>query len=213
MSLVILSADSAEARKRKSRKGALAIACSVSGATVSIDGKVLGKTPLEEFALISGTRRLKISKPGHVTYSRSVNIRTGKTLRLKISLKTEAADDDLGGLELEPLQSNDSDGDLDMPLEDLSPSDSGDADLDLSLEPLETIDAVSPKDGGQLPATDVGISVTPAKPWWQKWYVIAGAGAAVVATTVTVIAASSGGGSSVPDADLLWVIGEPVKGL
>jgi TonB family protein len=67
--------------------GTLAVESSPSGATVVVDGRRAGKTPLVAFALKAGTRKVRVSLDGHETWSDSVDVETGGVARLTVRLK------------------------------------------------------------------------------------------------------------------------------
>ncbi len=59
--------------------GTIAIDSTVAEASVEIDGKVVGKTPLKPQAVSTGTHIVKVRKLGFLEYSESVVVGAGKT--------------------------------------------------------------------------------------------------------------------------------------
>ena len=75
--------------------GAVAILTDLVGATVSIDGKVAGKTPIMEpiRRLALGEHTLKVEADGYTTFEEAVTVRFQKTSRVVVSLRIEGSAD------------------------------------------------------------------------------------------------------------------------
>jgi hypothetical protein len=59
-------------------------------AHVSLDGHVLGTTPLRVLALPPGTYTIQLDNPGYQPVTRMVEIRAGETTPLKVDLTQDA---------------------------------------------------------------------------------------------------------------------------
>jgi serine/threonine protein kinase/outer membrane protein assembly factor BamB len=71
----------------KPNVGYLTIYSTPSGASVYVDGKFIGKTPLENYELSSGEHSLIIQAEGYEDYSTSVFITPGETSSVNVNLK------------------------------------------------------------------------------------------------------------------------------
>ena len=58
-------------------------------AEVSIDGRVVGTTPMDRLSLPAGSHTLSLRHPGYEALSRSVAVKPGETAKLVIDLPTE----------------------------------------------------------------------------------------------------------------------------
>lgn len=79
-------------REMASRLGTLELSCNVDGALVRVDGRVLGKTPLDGPAyLLAGQSVIQVLAPGYFDVTRQVYVDAGALSRLDVSLTpTEA---------------------------------------------------------------------------------------------------------------------------
>lgn len=168
--------------------GVLKITCNVNGAQVQVDGKNIGKAPLEA-EIKMGKRTITVSSPGHARFKTVVQAAPGNIYPFEVSLTrhgTAGGDD----LELEPLA--------------LAPLASGtkargkkhhDDELSLDLEPLtDAPETQAPAVVAVLPVGALSTSATavePAKPWYKEYWVW-GVAAAVVAGGVVLAVAASG---------------------
>lgn len=84
--LSLAFAPMAQAKRGRVSKGAVALKCSIKGADVWLDGKKLGQTPMEEFALPVGRHKLVVKKLGYLEFAEQVNIKRGKTLKVRVEL-------------------------------------------------------------------------------------------------------------------------------
>lgn len=69
------------------QQGSLTVTSSPSGATVSIDGQVIGTTPLQNQAYDVGIYELSVDADGYQLYSESIRIATGQVLQRDIALE------------------------------------------------------------------------------------------------------------------------------
>ena len=58
-------------------------------ADVSIDGRVVGQTPLARIPLPPGPHQVLLIHPAYQPFSRLVRIKPGETLRLSVDLTTD----------------------------------------------------------------------------------------------------------------------------
>ncbi len=84
--IILLASVDADAGRRRGRKGALDLECSVDGAKVWVDGKMVGTAPISQQALGVGSHTIKISKLGYIEHSQRIVIREGKTVRVSADL-------------------------------------------------------------------------------------------------------------------------------
>ncbi len=68
-------------------KGTLNLLISPSGATVSIDGKVIGTAPLRPLPLDAGEHKLEISHPNHAKIVQGLSVVGGAELRMTFTLQ------------------------------------------------------------------------------------------------------------------------------
>ena len=81
LSLIVLGAlaNGAEAR---AANGVIAVTCPLTGASVVVDGRSIGKTPLEPFAISAGVHRVTVRKIGHLEYVEDVRVPAGATAQV-----------------------------------------------------------------------------------------------------------------------------------
>ena len=58
-------------------------------AEVTIDGTLVGTTPLDRISLSAGTHNVRLRHPGYEPVEREVVIQPGQTERLRLNLSTE----------------------------------------------------------------------------------------------------------------------------
>ncbi|HET7291598.1 MAG TPA: PEGA domain-containing protein, partial [Vicinamibacteria bacterium] len=58
-------------------------------AEVSVDGRVIGTTPLDRLSLAPGVHNVTLRHPGYQPLSRTVTVRTGETAKLVVDLARE----------------------------------------------------------------------------------------------------------------------------
>ncbi len=80
--LVTLAPSSLLAKKG----GTVAIECTVQGASVEIDGKSVGKTPLKPQSVSAGSHTIKVKKLGFLEYVEKVAVPPGKTTKVVADL-------------------------------------------------------------------------------------------------------------------------------
>jgi hypothetical protein len=59
-------------------------------AEVSVDGNVVGTTPLDRISLSPGVHRIRVQHPAYEPVERSVKIRSGETAKLTVDLPNES---------------------------------------------------------------------------------------------------------------------------
>jgi hypothetical protein len=75
----------------ESRFGRLELTCNVAGSEVSLDGRVVGKTPLAEpLRLLAGRSVIRLSAKGYFDVARQVQIDAGALSRLEVTLSSTA---------------------------------------------------------------------------------------------------------------------------
>ena len=223
--VAIALAGSAAARKPKnpppmpahapalpvSSTGTLIVDSFVEGATVEVDGKEIGKTPLPPTQLSPGNHTIKVSKRGFLALLDVVAIGAGLESRFSADLFAEKAilkvTSAIEGAEVFV------DGKL-----------VGEVPVDLDIDPGRRsirVSAVAYKDfihvveavAGEEAKVDAKLEgipgkvppghekKKPAKRWYKKWWVWAIAGGVVATAVIVPVAASSGGGNPVDDFD------------
>lgn len=189
--------------------GVLKVTASTKGAEVTVDGKAVGRAPLEVEVPV-GKHAVVIAAKGFAPFERSVTSVAGQLVAIDAKLqKGGAVMDDLpleaplasaGGrgsksaaatddLELAPLGAKPG-AELDLPLEAPAGSGASAGGGDLDLAPL-------PGSAGKLDpnmmATGPGVTAKgEVKPWYLRWYVLTGAAGVVVTGTVAAILLTRG---------------------
>lgn len=74
-------------KNQEARSSRLKLKVSESGALVQIDGKQAGKSPLETLRLAPGDHRIKVEKPGFVSWEAAVHTLEGQTTALSAVLR------------------------------------------------------------------------------------------------------------------------------
>lgn len=176
--------------------GVLKITANVTGALVQVDGKSVGKAPLEvEIKL--GKRTVVVSAPGYASFKTLVQAAPGNTYPFEVSLESVEGD-----LALEPLA-----------LAPLKPGKGKAAkkdELSLDLEPLTDAPPPSAKPAVLAVAPVSAVTeqeIAPAKPWYMEYWVWGAAAAVVVGGVVIAVAASGGDEKTTPIADNGWAPG------
>lgn len=85
--VVQVGKKSAVALKLRPSGGALAVSSKPKGAAVSIDGQVVGVTPLSDVPLSLGSHEVRLSAAGYEESVRVVKVKRGKTTKVKAKLK------------------------------------------------------------------------------------------------------------------------------
>jgi hypothetical protein len=212
--------------------GVLKVTASVANAEVAVDGKVVGKAPLEHEVKI-GSHEVRVTTPGQAPFVTTVQADPGNEYPVHAAFSGAPAPavDELalvpvgsGGDDPLALTSPPSGGADDLTLAPLPGSGSGSGssasgapdDLALAaLTPLpgaggglEEIAAVDPALVAPTRGEAVGTTVTPAKPWYLTWWALSAAAAIVITgVTVTAIAVSGGGDPEGDRVDGVWTIG------
>lgn len=76
---------------QKEQKAMLSVEADVTGATVFVDGRHLGQTPLSDTGVDSGERIVLVEKEGYKPYSKRIKFEKGRTVSLMITLDREQA--------------------------------------------------------------------------------------------------------------------------
>lgn len=183
------------------------IKSNVPGATVSVDGNEVGRTPLEVEVKL-GSRMVKVSKPGFQTWIQRITAMAGKEVSLVAELAKlsgGAEPDDLALAPIEPMataKGSNAGAQEDLALE--MPPLEGGADPELPLEPPDLGNelALTPPPTGDgtleliaLPPGKITEQVVPPTPWYLQWYTLTGAAVLVAAAVIipTVVVTTSQG--------------------
>ncbi|MCA9542888.1 MAG: PEGA domain-containing protein [Myxococcales bacterium] len=74
------------------RKGRLLVDTGVPGATIEVDGQVIGESPMRlPFVVRAGEHEVRVTKPGHAPYTATVSVRGGVDRRVQAALPPVAA--------------------------------------------------------------------------------------------------------------------------
>lgn len=68
----------------------LSVEGNVSGASVFVDGRKVGTTPLSDISITAGEHRILVEKPGYDAYRKIIHIKKGRSLSLYVDLSTKA---------------------------------------------------------------------------------------------------------------------------
>ena len=71
-------------------KASLSVKSNLADATITVDGRYMGKTDTANINVSPGTHRVRVEKDGYEPYSRSVNINSGRSLSLFVDLSRRA---------------------------------------------------------------------------------------------------------------------------
>ena len=205
------AAASAAARKRTAdqrwllkSKAVVDVRSKTEGATVLVDGKEAGQTPLAEALKIDpGTHELRLTKPGFADAVRTLKLRPTQKLKVSLEMKAASAADLLAGLAPPPMVVDPEPAEKkgavdDLPLEDGPILVTADGDL------AGAAPAVGPPKGeavataqvaAALPKTAAApaeaVSAAPApvtdKPLVKRWWFWGGVAAAAVVLVAGVV--------------------------
>ncbi len=205
--------------RARPKRGRLAVQCNVEGATVLVDGREVGRTPLSKpiSGLAPGRHAVGVRKPGYLPVDEVVRVRPGKTATLEVLLlptagvltvrsDPEGAEVFVNGVLAGTTPLRDWEvvpGEVTLivraPGHEPYRADlrirAGEArTLDLSLEPLGATPPPAAVSTELLPppAKDGGLP-------WGSWWLWAAVGAAVLGGTALAVAASSAGPVEVQD--------------
>lgn len=84
--LIAVLAWAAPAAGAKPRPARLTVEAPVDGASVEVDGKVVGKTPLAPISVAPGKHTVKVKKLGYLEHVEAVDARAGATVRVDADL-------------------------------------------------------------------------------------------------------------------------------
>ncbi|MEL6339730.1 MAG: PEGA domain-containing protein [Myxococcota bacterium] len=68
--------------KRRARKGRIEVVTPVKGASVFLDGKLWGKTPLKSLRLVEKRYRVRVEKPGYLEFEQRVLVKAGQRVKV-----------------------------------------------------------------------------------------------------------------------------------
>ena len=86
----LASSGATVSRPAPSRKTSLSVSANVTGARVLVDGRSVGKTPLEDKSLSPGPHRLRVEADGYDAYEKRIRVESGRAVSLYVDL-SEAA--------------------------------------------------------------------------------------------------------------------------
>lgn len=206
------SFDSSAARR--GRKGTLQIECSVDGAEVWVDGKLLGTTPLQAQTVAAGRRRVVVRKDNYASFSKRVTVRAGRSIRLAVELQAVNAPppEDLPGLDLVPLAPPPPDASSETapapglvappplvpPPDDPSKSTADAEGPGTELTPIPGLVAPPPDEVNKPTSIDTSLTqqVEPSDPWYLSPWFLGGTAAVVTGAVVAgFLLANSGDGT------------------
>ena len=87
----LASSGATVTRPVPSRKTTLSVSANVTGARVLVDGRSVGKTPLEDKALSPGTHRLRVEAEGYDAYEKRIRVESGRAMSLYVDLSEAAS--------------------------------------------------------------------------------------------------------------------------
>lgn len=80
------------AAARRTRKGRLLVKADVVGATIEVDGRVIGESPMRmPFVVRAGRHDVTVSRPGHQRFQATVKVRSGRDKVVRARLPAVAA--------------------------------------------------------------------------------------------------------------------------
>jgi hypothetical protein len=202
----------------KARPARLVIDTPVDGATVEVDGKVVGKTPLTPVAITPGKHTVRVKKPGYLEVVEVVDAHAGATVRVAAHLLVAPAGGD-ADLDLVPLAPPPTKA-VPTPR---PPEERGARPDELDLEPLVSpeLAPIGPTPPGLRPPAVppprpdfvsppmITIAVPPESPdaWYRRPWVWGGAAAVALAAAGGVTWALTHRGGSSPCYDT-WTLGQ-----
>ena len=82
----LASSGATVSRPVPSRKATLSVSANVTGARVLVDGRSVGKTPLDDKAVSPGTHRLRVEAEGYDAYEKRIRVESGRAMSLYVDL-------------------------------------------------------------------------------------------------------------------------------
>lgn len=76
----------AKRRRRSAKKATLDLKSNIKGAQILVDDKVVGTTPSKQIAVAAGVHVIVVRKLGYLEFKRKVELKSGKTLKIKTDL-------------------------------------------------------------------------------------------------------------------------------
>ena len=84
---VFVASSGATVEKPDPARGTtLSVTANVDGATVLVDGKRVGETPLSDATVIPGKHRISIEKDGYESYRKQISIAQGRSMSLYVDM-------------------------------------------------------------------------------------------------------------------------------
>ncbi len=87
--LVAFDADAARKRRKRSKrgpKGTITLVTATEGASVYLDGKLWGKTPLKPLKIAPSTYKVTVKKLGHLEFEQKIKVEKKKTVTVRAPL-------------------------------------------------------------------------------------------------------------------------------
>ena len=84
--IFVASSGATVTRPVPSRKTTLSVNANVTGARVMVDGRSVGKTPLDDKAVSPGTHRLRVEAEGYDAYEKRIRVESGRAMSLYVDL-------------------------------------------------------------------------------------------------------------------------------
>jgi hypothetical protein len=69
--------------------GQIVLEVNVSGAAIRLDGLLRGSSPVDALPVNAGLHVVSVTKEGYLPFSRSVGVKTGQTVRIRVELKKD----------------------------------------------------------------------------------------------------------------------------
>jgi hypothetical protein len=205
----------------KSKNPLIVIDCSLAGATVEIDGRRVGKTPLGPQAVIAGKHVVKITAAGYVGYHEQVVTAAGHTYELHVRLAKSTAgvgdELDLVPLAPRPVPSGgkgskpQADGPDALELEPIVESPAGTASPKATPPPAAGEDTT----GGALTpgGASFGEELPPLLlPWYKRPWIWGVAAGVVLVGSAAVVLTMRGHGTTQLGYDDSWALGGAPSG-
>ena len=200
--------------------GILKITSNVAGAEVLVDGKLIGRAPLEK-ELKLGSHVITIKKKGFTSYEEKLRSDPGNEYEVKAELTVmegvlqPVEDDPLALAALPPASGgpNTPGGIDDLELASIPPPviTTGPTGLELASLPADSVsnNVVVPHPDSPNSVATAGAEADAKKPWYLQWWALTAGSAIVVGVVVGVsVAATSGSGSNATRPDRIWVPGQ-----
>ena len=193
-------------------RGELVLRCAVRGATVRIDNRFAGLTPLAyPIAGRAGSHLVTVEKKGYASFSEKIMLSAGKGTVLLVTLVPAALHDtssDLAALALEPLPVATVSQPTAAPNTPFAPPTSDAAIVHRALEYVPHVAAVDPialpPQPAKAPVTSDQDEVAEddASPWYANRWLWAAAGGAVIASSLLIWQVNRGDSTRAPDVTL-----------